>query len=88
MVELISYVDPVISGKWLEEQSARRVFCGDPAGMHIVYKRLLTHAIARMCSVTDAHAQSYGYCVETPFSESWIDPPMQNKTDDVYEHLS
>ena len=65
MVELISYVDPVISEKWSEEQSVSRDFC---AGL--VLKRLLTHAIARMRSVTDAHAHSYGYCVDIPLSPS------------------
>ena len=64
MVELISYIDPVISGKWSEEQSASRNFC---PGLVL---RLLTHAIARMRSVTGAHAPSYGLCVDTPLSPS------------------
>ena len=54
MVELISYVDPVISGKWSEEQSASRDFF---AGLVL---RQLTRAIPRMRYVTDAHAPSYG----------------------------
>ena len=44
MVELISYVDPVISGKWSEEQSASRDFCADPAGTRIVNARSSAHA--------------------------------------------
>ena len=34
--ELINYVDPVISGKWSEQQSGIRDYCADPAGTRIV----------------------------------------------------